>query len=122
MKQRKLVVDHVRIEHRLFRSSRKCQSPETGSYTVTASSENARFQWLLRYITAVKAAGFQETLYQVRNMGEKRGPMYHINKYINKQEMCSVSTNGERASPAQQGSQLIGCHLSYLISMPTFSS
>ena len=23
--------------------------------------------------------------------------------------MCSVSTNGERASPAQQGSQLIGC-------------
>ena len=26
-------------------------------------------------------------------------------------EMCSVSTNGERASPVQQqGSQLIGCH------------
>ena len=26
-------------------------------------------------------------------------------------EMCSVSTNGERASPAQQqGSQLIGCY------------
>ena len=24
--------------------------------------------------------------------------------------MCSVSTNCERASPAQQGSQLIGCH------------
>ena len=24
-------------------------------------------------------------------------------------EMCSVSTNGERASPAQQGFQLIGC-------------
>ena len=24
-------------------------------------------------------------------------------------EMCSVSTNGERASPAKQGSQLIGC-------------
>ena len=30
--------------------------------------------------------------------------------------MCSVSTNGERASPAQQqGSQLIGCHFSYLL-------
>ena len=29
-------------------------------------------------------------------------------------EMCSVSTNGERASPAQkEGSQLIGCHFSY---------
>ena len=25
-------------------------------------------------------------------------------------EMRSVSTNGERASPAQQGFQLIGCH------------
>ena len=30
-------------------------------------------------------------------------------------EMYSVSTNGERASPAQQGFQLIGCN--FLISM-----
>ena len=30
-------------------------------------------------------------------------------------EMCSVSTNGERASPAQQGFQLIGCHFSYTL-------
>ena len=29
--------------------------------------------------------------------------------------MCSVSTNGERASPAQQGFQLIGCHFSYTL-------
>ena len=37
-------------------------------------------------------------------------------------EMCSVSTNGERVSPAQ-GSQLIGCHFSYLpqlIRMPIY--
>ena len=25
-------------------------------------------------------------------------------------EMCSIAQEGERASPAQQGSQLIGCH------------
>ena len=32
-----------------------------------------------------------------------------------KLEICSVSTNGKQASPAQQeGSQLIGCHFSYL--------
>ena len=85
MKQRKLVVDRVRVEHRLFRSSGKRQSLETGSYTVTASSENSCFQWLLRYIRAVKAAGFLETLYQdvIRSVGEKRGPTYHINKLIN---------------------------------------
>ena len=65
----------------LFRSSRKSQSLETGSYRVTASSENARFQWLLCNITAVKAAGFLETLFQdvIRSAGEKRGPTYHIN-------------------------------------------
>ena len=64
MKPRKLLVDRVWVEHRLFRSSRKRQSLETGSYTVTASLGNARFQWLLCYIRAVKAAGFLETLYQ----------------------------------------------------------
>ena len=82
MKQRNVVVDRVRVEHRLFHSSRKRHSQETGSYTVTASSENACFQWLLCYIRAVKAAGFPETLYQdlIRSAGEKRGPTYHINK------------------------------------------
>ena len=82
MKQRKLVVDRVRVEHRLFRSSKNRLSLETGSYTVTASLGNARFQWLLRYIRAVKEAGFLETLYQdvVRSAGRKRGPTYHINK------------------------------------------
>ena len=117
MKQRKLLVDRVRVEHRLFHCSRKCQSLETGSYTVTSSSENDNFQWLLRYIRAIKAVGFLETLYQdaIRSAGEKRGPTYHINKLINILEMCSVSTNGERASPAQQDSQLIGCHFSYLL-------
>ena len=34
------------------------------------------------------------------------------NDYINKLEMCSVSTNGERASPAQEF-QVIGCNFSY---------
>ena len=48
MKQRKLVVDHIREERGLFRSSRKRQSQKTESYTVTASL--ACFQWLLRYI------------------------------------------------------------------------
>ena len=41
-KQQKLV-DCVRVEHRLFRSSRKCQSQESGSYSVAkanASLEN----------------------------------------------------------------------------------
>ena len=82
MTQRKLVVDHVWADHRLFLSSRKRQSLETGSYTVTASSENARFQWLSRYSRAVKAAGFLETLYQdvIRSAGEKKGPTYNINK------------------------------------------
>ena len=36
-------------------------------------------------------------------------------KNVLKLEMCSVSTNGERASPAQQGFQLIGCHISYTL-------
>ena len=82
MKLKKLVVDRIRVEHTLFRSSRKRQSLETGSYTVTASSENAHFQWLPRYSRAVKAAGFLDTLYQdvIRSAGEKRGPTYHINK------------------------------------------
>ena len=42
MKQQKLV-DCVRVEHRLFHSSRKCQSQESGSYSVAkanASLEN----------------------------------------------------------------------------------
>ena len=43
MKQRKLLVDCVQVEYRLYRSSRKRQSLETGSYTVTASLRNARF-------------------------------------------------------------------------------
>ena len=33
--------------------------------------------------------------------------------------MCSVSTNGERASPAQQGFQLIGSHFSYTLDKHT---
>ena len=83
MKKRKLVVDRVRVEHRLFHSSRKRQSSqETGSCTVTASLESAHFQWLLCYISVVKAAGFLETLYQdvIRSSGGKRGPTYHIKK------------------------------------------
>ena len=58
MKQRKLLVDCVQVEHRLFRSSRKRQSLETGSYTVTATSENARFQWLLLYTRALRQHDF----------------------------------------------------------------
>ena len=81
MKQRKLVVHSVRVEHTLFHSSRKRQGLETGSYTVTASSDNARFQWLLRYITNVKDAACLDTLYQdiIRCTGEKIGPMCYIN-------------------------------------------
>ena len=73
MKQ-KLIVDYAQVEHRLFCSSRRRQSLETGSYTVTATSENARFQWLLRYIRAVKAVGFLEMLYQIiiRSAGKKK--------------------------------------------------
>ena len=37
MKQRNVVLDHVRVEHRRFHFSRKRQSQETGSYTVTIS-------------------------------------------------------------------------------------
>ena len=82
MKQKNLLVDRVRVEHRLFRSNRKRQSLETGSYTVTAYLGNTRFQWLLCYIRAVEAAGYLETLYQdaIRSAGEKRGPTYNINK------------------------------------------
>ena len=58
MKLKKLVVDRIQVEHTLFRSSRKRQSLETGSYTVTAFSENARFQWLLHYIRTVKEQDF----------------------------------------------------------------
>ena len=74
MKQRKLEV---------FRSNRKRQSLETGSYTVAASSENAHFQWLQRCITTVKEAGFLEMLYQdvFTSVGEKRSPTYYINKF-----------------------------------------
>ena len=73
MKQRKLVVDHVRVEHRLFRSNRKCKCLETRFYTVTDSSENACFQWLLHYIRAVKAAGSLGMLCQdvIRSTGKK---------------------------------------------------
>ena len=82
MKQRKLLVDRVRVEHRLFRSSRKRQPLETGSYTVTASLGNAQFPMVTCYIRAVKAAGYLETLYQdvIRSAGGKRGPTYNINK------------------------------------------
>ena len=37
MKLRKLVVDRIRVEHGIFRSSRKRQSQKTGSFTVTTS-------------------------------------------------------------------------------------
>ena len=62
MKQRIVVVDGVRVEHRLFRSSRKRQSQETGSYTVTISLENALFQWLLSYIRVVRQQDFWKCL------------------------------------------------------------
>ena len=39
MKQRNVVVDRIQVEHRLYRSSRKRQFQETGSYTVTISME-----------------------------------------------------------------------------------
>ena len=48
MKQRKLVVDRIRVQYGLFCSSKAHQSQKTGSYTVTASL--ACFQWLLCYI------------------------------------------------------------------------
>ena len=48
MKQRKLVVDRIRVQHGLFRSSKERQSQKTGSYTVTATLVCS--QWLLRYI------------------------------------------------------------------------
>ena len=65
MKLRKLLVHRVWVER---------QSLETESYTVTASLGNARFQWLLHYIRAVKAAGFLETQHQdvIRSAGEKK--------------------------------------------------
>ena len=50
MKQQKLVVDHIRVEHGLFRSIIKRQSQKTRSYTITASM--ACFQWLLRHIVS----------------------------------------------------------------------
>ena len=34
-----------------------------------------------------------------------------------KLKMCSVSTNGEQDSSAQQGSQLIGCNYSYILQL-----
>ena len=82
MKQRKLVIDSVRVEHRYFCSSRKRLTLETGCYTVTAFQENARFQWLPFYSRAVKAAGFLRTVYQdvIGSAGEERGLTYHINK------------------------------------------
>ena len=48
MKLRKLVVVRIRVEHVLFRSSRKRLSQKTGSYTVTTSL--ACFQRILSYI------------------------------------------------------------------------
>ena len=50
MKQQNVVVDRVQVEHRLFHSSRKRKSQETGSYTVSISLEKTCSQWLLRYI------------------------------------------------------------------------
>ena len=44
MKQRKHVVESA--------------TKETGSYTVIASSKNARFQWLLRYIEKIRHQDF----------------------------------------------------------------
>ena len=67
MKQRKLVVDRVQVEHRLFlSSSRKSQSQETGYYTVTASQEMPVSNGY--YVTL---AGFWETLYQFEARAEK---------------------------------------------------
>ena len=60
MKQRKRVVHSVRVEHTLFRSSRKRQCLETGSYTLTASSESARFQWLLRSLEMLRKQDFKK--------------------------------------------------------------
>ena len=58
MKQRKLLVDCVQVEHRLYRSSRKRQSLETGSYTVTASLRNAHFNGYYVILELLKQQDF----------------------------------------------------------------
>ena len=50
MKQRNVVVDRFCVELRLIHSSRKRQSQETGSYTVTISLEKTCSRLLLHYI------------------------------------------------------------------------
>ena len=78
MKQRKHVVGRVRVRHRLFPSSRKRQSQETGFYTVTASLEIPVSNGF--YVTLGSIAGFLEMLYQnINRSGGKRGRTYHIN-------------------------------------------
>ena len=62
IKQQSIVVDDVWVEHRLFRSSRKRQSKETGSYTVTISVEKSCFQWLLHYIKVLSSRISRNTL------------------------------------------------------------
>ena len=73
MKQRKLVVDRIRAEYGLFRSSRKRQSQKTGSCTVTTSL--ACFQWLLRYIISPPHKTEKgNALPNNWKRGQKRGP------------------------------------------------
>ena len=81
------------VEHRLFHSSRKRQSQETGIYTVTASLEKARLQWLLGYIISqspIKLEMLDQDL--ISSPGGKRGRTYHINKkYKNKYTEISIA-------------------------------
>ena len=60
MIQRKLLVDCVQVEHRLYRSSRKRQSLENGSYTVTASLRNARFNGYYVTLELLKQQDFKK--------------------------------------------------------------
>ena len=76
MKQRKLVVDRIRVEHRLFRFSRKHQSQKTGSYTVTASL--ACLQWLLCHIISPPHKTGKGTLYQDIISSARSYVIYHI--------------------------------------------
>ena len=81
MKQRKLVVDRIWVQHGLFRSSNERHSQKTGSYTVTASL--VRFQWLLRYIISLPHKTGKGNALPRHN--SKRGPKkrsYVINIFI----------------------------------------
>ena len=58
MKLRSVVVDRVRVEHRLFRSNRKRQSQETGCYTVTISLEKKTFPMVATLHMSIRQRDF----------------------------------------------------------------